>query len=469
MRARVPTTHTAPPPAPVADAAAPEEEEAETFPKLEYSGSIDTTYFFRQGTTRFSEFDTSRRSVDDFVLQDSLVTSLNTTGSYETATYLLSWRIAGAYELDFDDDEENFRFSRLYLDYDPKGSDFAFRFGRHLVRSGGVFDRFDGLTVSWYPQEDFSAHFQIGSPVESVRDPLFAFDRTLWGISLDFANVLPDTDLTVYALEQRAGSLIDRRVIGFEVVYDEGPLTATVALDYDIEFDRLNYARVSGTRVFADRSTLTLSFDYVQSPTLSLTNAEQGQFGRTIDELRDSFTLGELQELALDRTTLSRSATLAYFRPLNDKWLFNFDATIFETEGNPASGGVPEIEAPGTDYYASVGIFGSGIFSETDVISGSLRFADTSTSTLTLIDASYRFDPAERWRLRPRLRVGHRDLKRAGGTEVFAIPSLTVDYEITDRTSLEMEVGGRFSRRETDIGRDRSTESYVILGLRQDF
>ncbi|MCZ4261087.1 autotransporter domain-containing protein [Limimaricola sp. G21655-S1] len=445
------------------------EEEEETFPKLEYSGSVDSTYFFRQGTTRFTEFDTSRRSVDDFVLQNSLVTSLSTIGSYETEDYLLSWRVAGAFEIDFDDEEENFRFSRLYLDYDPKGTDLSLRFGRHLVRSGGVFDRFDGATLSWQHQEDISSHFQIGSPVDSVRDSLFAFDRLFYGLSVDFAEIYPDTDLTIYAAEQRVGSLVDRRTVGFELEYEGEWFSADAAVDYDIYFDRLNYARVSGTHIFEDRSTITLSLDFVQSPTLALSNAEQGQLGMTLDDLRDSFTLSELRQLALDRTTASRSATLTYFRPLNETWLLNMDATIFDTEGNPASGGVAEIPAPGKDYYASIGVFGSGVFSETDVVSASARYADTSSSTLVLADASYRFEPTEQWRLRPRLRLGHRDLKNTGGTEIFAIPSLNVDYEIRDNTMLELEIGGRLSRAETSTTRDNSTESYAFIGIRQDF
>ncbi|MGX9855135.1 tetratricopeptide repeat protein [Limimaricola variabilis] len=456
-------------PSDLPDLAEDDREEEETLPKLEYSGSVDATYFFRQGTTRFTEFDTSRRSVDDFVLQNSLVTSLSTIGSYETEDYILSWRVAGAFEVDFDDDEENFRFSRLYLDYDPKGSELSFRFGRHLVRSGGVFDRFDGATISWQLQEDVSTHFQIGSPVESVRDPLFGFDRLTYGASVDFSEIYPDTDLTIYANEQRAGSLVDRRTVGFELEYEGEWFSASTAMDYDIYFDRLNYARVSGTHIFADRSTITLSLDFVQSPTLALSNAEQGQLGRSLDELRDSFTLDQLRQLALDRTTASRSVTLTYFHPIDDTWLLNMDATIFDTEGNPASGGVAEIPAPGQDYYASIGVFGSGVFSDTDVVSASARYADTSSSTLVLADASYRFEPTERWRLRPRLRLGHRDLKRTGGTEIFAIPSMTIDYEIRDSTMLELELGGRLSRTETSTSRDNSTESYAFVGIRQDF
>ncbi|WP_298432496.1 hypothetical protein [uncultured Jannaschia sp.] len=451
---------------PIAD---PDEAEEESLPKLEYSGSFTSRYFFRQETARISDFDTARRSVDDFVLQNSLVNGVNFRGVYETADYILSWRVDGALEFAFDDEEENVRFSRLYVDYDPKHSDLSYRFGRHLVRSGGVFDRFDGLTASWRRDEAFSAHFQIGSPVDSVRDPLFEFDRLTYGISLEFEEVFSHTDLSIYAFEQRAGSVVDRRNIGFELEYEDDVFFASAAVDYDISLDKLNYARISATRRFEDRSTLTFSLDYVQSPTLALTNAEQGQAGQTLDQLLETFTLAEVRQFALDRTTASRSATLSYFRPWNDTWLFNADATVFQTEGNPASGGVPAIAAPGTDVYASIGVFGSGVFSESDVLSASLRYADTSSATLGLIDASYRFRPTDRLRVRPRLRLGHRDLKASGGTEIFAVPSVTIDYEVRDSTQLELEVGGRLSRTRTPTTLDNRTETYAFLGIRQEF
>jgi tetratricopeptide (TPR) repeat protein len=459
----------APPPPPAVDESE-EEEEEEELPKLDYTGSFDATYFFRQGTTRFEEFDTARRSVDDIVFQNSLVNTLSFRGSYETLDYLLSWRVAGAYEFDFEDDDSGeLRFSRLWIDYDSKASPFSYRFGRHVVRSGGVFDRFDGLTVSWEARENTELHFQLGSPVDSVRDGLFEFDRLTYGASVDFNEIRPNTDLTLYVTEQRVEGTTDRRSVGFEVDYEGEQYIANAAVDYDIYFARLNYARISGTRIFDDRSTVTLSFDFVQSPTLALSNAEQGQGGRRIDELLGIFTLDELKQFALDRTTATRSATLAYNRPLDEKWLLNLDATVFDTESNPASGGVAAIPAPGLDYYASVGVFGSGIFSETDVISASLRYANTSSSTLWLADGSYRFEPAERWRLRPRLRVGHRDLKRTGGTEIFAIPSMRVNYEIRENTRLELEVGGRWSTTETPTSRDERTETFASLGVRQEF
>jgi TolA-binding protein len=445
-------------------------EEETTLPNLSYSGSLDATYYFHQVTTRFSEFDTARTSVDDFVLQNSLVTSLSFKGAYETENHLMSWHISGAYEVDFEEESEgNFRFSRLYIDHDPKRSDLSFRFGRHLTRSGGVFDRLDGLTVSWQPQEDFSAHFQIGSAVDSVRDPLFQFDRLTYGVSADFTDVFPDTDLTLYATEQRVGSLVDRRSIGFGLKYEGENLYTNAALDYDPYFDQVNYARVSGTRIFGDQSTLTLSFDYVQSPSLAIGNAERGQADRTLDDLRELFTLNDIKRIAIDRTITSTSATLAYYRPLNDTWLLNMDATIFKTQGNPASAGVPQIAAPGTDYYASVGVFGSSVFSKSDVVSASVRYANTSSSTLNIIDASYRFEPTDKWRLRTRLRSGHRNVIRTGGTENFVIPSVTADYKIRDDMRIELEIGGRVSKTRTPATSDTSIESFASFGVRYDF
>lgn len=447
-----------------------EEEEEEVFPKRENSGSVGFNYYYNQGTTRLTEFDTARQSVDDITFQNSLILSLNLIGSYETRDYVLAWRISGAHESDFEDDfDSTFRVSRLYLDYEQKDSGLSFRFGRQRVSSGGLLRRFDGLNVGYQPNEAINTNFFIGSPVESVRDSLFQFDRIMYGAGIEFLQLYPDTKLSFYGLEQRTGSFIDRQALGFEAQYATETLNANAALEYDPHFKKLNYARLSGTRIFEDRSTLTLTLDHVLSPTLKLTNAEQGQGGRTLEELSTGFTLGEIKQLAIDRTIASRSVTLSYAKPWDENWLFNFDATVFDTDGSPASGGVPEIEAPGLDYYASLGVYGSNVFSESDVVNARLRFADTSSSRLTLIDGSYRFDVSEKMRLRPRLKIGHRDLKRSGGTEIFLVPSVTMDYEFTDDVRLEVELGGRWSKTTTPLTRDLSTETYAFIGLRRDF
>jgi hypothetical protein len=441
----------------------------EEFPRTEFWGSVDTFYFFNQGSTRLTEFDTSRTTVDDFIFENSLVTSLDLFWSRETKESKLSFFIVATNDTDFiGGTSQDPQISRLYARYVQKGPGLTFTFGRQSINRNGVFGRFDGGHLAWQAKPNITVGFQIGSPVDSVRDPLFEFDRLMYGVSVDFEDALPNVDVSVYAIQQNVGSLTDRQAIGGEVEYQNDTDRVVASLDYDLAFDKFNFARISGTRIFKDKSTLTLGVDLVQSPYLALTNALQGQTANSINALRALFTPAEIRKLAEDRTTASASVTVAYSRPLSQNWNATVDGTLFRAEGNPASGGVPAIASPGYDYFASLGVFGTNVFRESDVISTTLRFADTSTSTLYLTDAYYRFKATKKLRIRPRVKLGHRSFK-SGGNEIFSEPSITIDYKLTKQAKVELEVGERFSRIKRPGSKERSKEVYVFAGIRYEF
>jgi len=445
-------------------------EDADEYPIIESWGSVGATYFFNQGTTVLTEFETNRETKDDFIFQNSLVTSLEYQRSYEDQDRKFTYRISGSSEVDFVEGfSHDLHISRLYGEFENKETGLTIKAGRQTLYSAGVFGRFDGVRLSWAVNDGTTLHVQAGSPVDSVRDPLFQFDRTMFGVSADFHDLLFGADLTVYAIGQLVGSEVNRQAVGVEIEHTTETTSLAGIFDFDTYFGRVNFARVTGTKIFENRSSLTLSLDYVLSPYLTLTNALQGQTAATIGELLTLFTPEEVKQLALDRTTTSASATAAYFRPLNDKWQLSLDGTVFYTKGNPASGGVAAIPAPGADYFVSAGVYGTGIFRERDVINATVRLADTSSSTLYLVDSYYRFPANEKLRLRPRIKVGYRDLKSTGGHEIFAIPSITADFELNEQTTFEIEIGDRFSLVERPGSSERSNEIYAFIGVRREF
>ncbi|RMH48725.1 MAG: hypothetical protein D6688_01600, partial [Alphaproteobacteria bacterium] len=165
------------------------------------------------------------------------------------------------------------------------------------------------------------------------------------------------------------------------------------------------------------------------------------------------------------------SATVAYFRPLNDTWQANFDTTVFYSEGNPASGGVPAVPSPGTDFFFSAGLYGNNVLRDRDVVSSTFRYANTSASTLYLLDSYYRFQtgPAGKLRVRPRMKLGYRELHSTGGHEILAFPSVSADYAFDDKTSGEIEVGDRFTVTRQSGTKLSASELFVFLGVRRDF
>ncbi|WP_372605267.1 tol-pal system YbgF family protein [Actibacterium sp.] len=444
-------------------------EDEDVFPQSEIFGSIGSTYYYNQGSTILQEYETSRTTEDDFVYENALVTSLDLEGRYETQDSILTWRISADHEADFlNGFSQSIQLSKLYGQIEYKDSGTRLSFGRQSLNNSGVFGRFDGGRASFKIGDNMRLNVQGGSPVDSVRDPLFQFDRTMLGVSLDYEDIVPGGNLTVYAIEQRAGSLTDRRAVGAEFQYSDDHNTLNASFDHDIYFNKLNFARISGTHIYADNSSLTLSADYVMSPYLSLTNALQGQTITTLSELVAANTLAEVEQWAVDRTTPSSSISAAYSHPLNETWQITADATVFDTSGSPASGGVPAVPAPGLEYYASVGFVGTGVFSDTDVVATTFRYANTASSVLYHVDSYLRYDVTDKLRVKPRLKVGYRDLT-SGGHEVFAVPSITANYEIAENTDFELELGDNWSRTTTSTTKESANDVYVFVGLRRDF
>lgn len=438
--------------------------------KSTFNATLSQFYYFNEGVTRFREFEIGVVDEDDVIFQNSLVTTLDAYGTFNTENYNLEWRAAGDYEFSFEDSADNrLRFSRAYGDIESKEKGFSVRFGRQTRYDGGIFGRFDGAMLSVPINENIETKFIVGLNVDSTADDLFSTDPLVYGASLHFNEFLKGVDTSIYFVQQKVDSYTDRQAIGFDTQYLSNNTSIFVLVDYDLYFEKISTARISGTYIFADQSSITLSADITHSPYLTLTNALQGQTATTLEELNSIFTLGEMTQLALDRTTDTSSFVAAYSRPLNDKWRLSVDGSLFNTSGSPASGGVPAIRSPGVEYYTSAQLIGTGIFSDSDVVSYGIRLADTAQSQLVQFDVYRRFDYNEKLRLKPRVIVGGRNFTITGGNEYFIIPSVTANYRLNNSTLFQVEIGGRISSLKTPTFIEDRNEYYIFAGFWKEF
>ena len=436
----------------------------------EFSASLSSFYYLNQGTSVFTEFDTNSESTDSDVYNNSLVTSLDMSDSQTSDNHILSWRLAGEHDLSFDDmSESQFKFSRAYGDIEFKENDMAIRFGRQTRYDGGVFGRFDGGMITWPVNETVTTKFTVGLPVDSSSDGLFTSDRLLFGASVEIADILPGLDAAAYVVHQNSGSFTDRQAVGVEGQFQDNNTSAFILLDYDIYFSTLNSAKLSGTRIFDDQSSLTLSADYTRSPLLSLNNSLIGQTETTLAALAGIYSSDEMKQFALDRSATTSSASVSYSMPLDKTWMASVNGSVFHTSASPASGGIPAVPSSGLEYYLSAQVVGSGVFSERDVVSLSTRYADTSSSTLVLLDGYRRFQASDELRVNTRLKVGQRSFVSTDGTELFAIPSVNATYRYDDTIDLELEVGSRIGVLETSTSTERSSELFMFAGIYKQF
>lgn len=439
-------------------------------PAKSFSASLSSYYYLNQGSTVLTEFNANRTTTDNTVYNNALVTSFDLSDTVETDGFSLNWRFGGDFELDMADSTKNqLRLSKAYGEFDFKNSNLALRLGRQTRYDGGIFGRFDGALLTYSINDHLTARFTAGLPVASSKDGLFSSKSVLLGASITYADLSPGLDVSAYFVNQATGPYTERRAVGLEAQFQSASASGFALIDYDINFGQLNTAKVSGTKVFANSASLTLSADISRSPLLALSNALSGQAEQTLSGLNAFYTLSEMQQLALDRSATTRSATVVYSVPISDVWMASINGSAFLTGATPASGGVAAAPSTGIEYYFTAQMVGNGVFSERDVVSISARYADTASSTLVLLDGYRRFQVSDKLRLNTRVKVGHRSVVSGSGSEWFAIPSLNMRYTQTDSLDFEMELGGRLGTITKPLTTESSSEMFMFAGFSKQF
>jgi len=438
------------------------------------NGSVSEFYFRDESVRNFVDQslppDLDNEDTDHRINQNELLSSFDVTARWGNGRYDSEFRFSGSEQTAFDDDDEDeFSVASLYLETEVRDWQTVIKGGRQTRNTGGVLGRFDGLLVSHQVLPDVRLNAVGGSPVARRRDLPFEYDKYFWGLSADVAGIAKNLDTTVYYVEQRDDNLIDRRAVGVEARYFDENKSAFGVLDYDVNLNELNTAFVTGSLVFPDKSTLHASLDYRNSPTIFTSNALQGQTVSSLSELREKFTLDEIERFARDRTATSKTATVGFSRPLNDMLQVNGDVTVSNISGTDASGGVPASPSTGNEYFYSAQLIASSVFRENDTFVAGIRFADRQTSDITVLEASARYPLMPGLRLTPRLRWSYRDDDRGDFTEYALLPSLRANYYLTRDWNLELEFGGRWSKREQGPAIDETWEYFLIAGVRYDF
>ena len=247
------------------------------------------------------------------------------------------FRFSGTQDHNFDGASDIIGISALYAETSLAELDLMGRVGRQTRNSGGVLGRFDGALASWQANPLMRLNVVTGSPVVSRRDPIFKDEKYFYGASVDVGPIWGGVELSLFAIEQREKSLLDRRAVGAELRYFDPNKTALATIDYDLHFQQLNAAIFSGSWTFFDKSTLYGSVDYRKAPYLSAGNALQGQPFTTLYDMLRFHTKEEIDQLAVDRTATYTSAMVGFSRPLTTNFQVSMDATAVNVSGTIAS------------------------------------------------------------------------------------------------------------------------------------
>lgn len=202
------------------------------------------------------------------------------------------------------------------------------------------------------------------------------------------------------------GGFVDRQSIGAEGRYVKSSLSAFGTIDYDFHFKKINLALLTGNFLFEDQTSINLAADYRRAPLLRTSDTLIGQPVTALGDLLSTYTRAEIDQLALDRTAISTSLFASVGHPLSERFTISLDATLWNMEGMPSSGGVPEI--PSTNYFSSH-LAGSSLISDGDLGMMSLGYSKMSNSNRYTFDFNTRYPITRDLRIGPRIFMSYRD------------------------------------------------------------
>jgi len=425
-------------------------------PRYYYSHSkIDSTDIFNNAPS-----DTTFSLVD----QSMLITSLNASGRYTSATYSGRLFFSGVDTRNFlASQSSQHRVNAAYGEIKDRSRDYSVRVGRQSSTGSGVLGRFDGLAASYGVEQVASANVVGGvlSDYSQGSKPVFVGGS---------ANKGP---VWLYAINQRVEGTTDRRALGAEFRYYQGSNTAFALLDYDIYFNALNAAQVIGT-MGAYGGTVNFMLDHRKAPTLSVRNALSGAGTSSVDALLQIMSTSSLRDLARARTYITNVGQVGISVPIHQKWQMAGDIRLTNTTGLPTSGtntleGILQAtEGRGTEKSMTGQLIGNGLYTDHDIWSGSITFNSSSTVNGFSIYLYNYTILGNAWTLNTSLQF-YRQKDQFDGTTSRFSPMVRGSYRIKDQLYIDLDGGVERSDFKGVQQTSITTRTFYSAGLRWDF
>lgn len=370
------------------------------------------------------------------------------------------------------------RLNQFYGEYQDHELGWNFKLGRMSTQHDGTLGRYDGIRVGINPGRYLGVNLVAGRPLDSSEDPLFGTsERRFYGASVDLGPWNADDrsmGMSLYAIQQNRGSLIDRQATGLELRYFRPGLTLLGQADYDTRLQSLNFATLMATTTFAGGTTLSSSLDQRRQPLLNLGNAMIGQFnadGTAVtrsSELQALYSNAEIDQLVLDRSAMARTASLGLSVPFSERWRWNSDVSVSSTDATVASAGVEAIPASGSQYFFSSQLTASGLLGNQDISNIGLRGSRTDLIRSNGLYFNSRLYSGEHWRLYPSLGFDRQQWLDGSQTQTRLAPRLRADWQL-DNIQLNAEISSEWRTSRFSDSQESSRWNSISVGFRYDF
>jgi hypothetical protein len=444
------------------------------------NGSIATYYMLDKSEQTFKDASSGITTRQTDTNLNQILTSADFTATYQNSSVKVKFRATGSYADDLRTTTPTFfqlnsiynrpsTLSNLYIEASTPGNGLYGRIGRQTLTTGGVLGRFDGATVSVKLTDMLKLQVTAGAPVDSSRLVSFNTDKYFYSVAVPIGRIAKAWDFDIYAVEQHAYGMLDRRAIGGEARFMQPGRSAYAVVDYDVYFNQLNYAIFNTSIGFLKGGLFNFGVDYRHSPLLFSNDAVIGQQVTNLSQLRSFYTEAEIKQLALARTTYSSTVNLGVSYPVTPKTSINSDLSITKMGGMPASGNVPASEPTQVEFYYSLQLVNQSVLKQGDTGIIGLRYANTTNSDRYFMDFSARYPITKDFRINPSVSFGYRTNKLTTGDEVSVQSLLRATYVGFARIQLEPEIGVDWLNDKSPSQTNTTLGYHGYLGIRKDF
>jgi tetratricopeptide (TPR) repeat protein len=382
---------------------------------------------FYTGYYRAEEIHTD---LSDSELRDSSqIAQLDLTGLMRKGDYELRTQFDGFYHYDFmeREDADDARVGRLFVEATDRGRRLRGSLGRQSSNGGGVLGRFDGAALDW----GFTEHWKLGAvagyPFDSAISNSTSTDRSFVGLNLQGEDIVKNLDAEFFTIAQEFEGFTDRRAVGGSMRYFATQGSLLAYLDYDYHYASLNLALISGQWNMREATQFTFLVEHRNNPFLTTRNALIGQPVGSLDDLKLLYTTSEIEKLAEDRTSESRTLSLGGSQVLSPRWRLSGDFTATDLSKTSASGGVPEGYGTDWNFIYFVQLSGNDLLMQGDAMNLGFRIFDAENWNSYAFTARGRYAFSEGWRVTPLLWVEYRD-NEFSEDFVNTRPSLRLEY-----------------------------------------
>lgn len=402
---------------------------------------------------------------DREIVNSALVTDLNLIARHKTDSGTLMIRFDGGIYSAIEDAETDSRIGHALVSYTNSESGYQLTGGRQLHTAKGVYGRFDGLVYKKLSQQGYNFSIYTGFPAQSSYDDVQT-DRRFIGTSVHF-RPFSRLEIDIYYLQQDIFGLTDRQALGTEFEYRRGRSYLFGIIDYDLFYDDLNNFTAIGSFSYSDKLELNLSYDFRNSPTLTTSNALQGQMVESMEELKGLFSDEEIYQLAKDRTSKGQNLIIGTNYQIDNDHQLYLSISYASVEETIASGGVDAIPATkDLHFFADYSI--RGFFHRDDYSSFGLRLSETASTNVISLRARTYFPGPGNLGYDPRLRLDYRKNHDTNVAQWILNPSIKLTYRASRKLNFEGSLGLEYSNFDLPEIDDRIAYS-VLLGYLYQF